>query len=193
MPRKVKVPSLPLRAARLLMGASTLRRTSDRIEGVVAVLLSAAFLVALIAGSFAGWRFFQAQTAQSAQLHPAVAVLSSSGVQLPPDESAARWRAPDGRPMSGILTTEMAPDVWGGQPGDRVQVYLTARGAPVPAPPGRTAITLTAVVLGTAEAGGGGILLIICYLLCRMLLDRRRLAGWESDWELTGPRWTMRR
>jgi hypothetical protein len=25
------------------------------------------------------------------------------------------------------------------------------------------------------------------------VLDRRRLAAWESAWSLTGPRWTTRR
>jgi hypothetical protein len=31
------------------------------------------------------------------------------------------------------------------------------------------------------------------YGLARLLIDRRRLAAWESAWELTGPQWTPRR
>jgi hypothetical protein len=42
-------------------------------------------------------------------------------------------------------------------------------------------------------AGGAAIFLIICYWLCRLALDRRRLAAWESAWALVGPRWTTRR
>jgi hypothetical protein len=34
--------------------------------------------------------------------------------------------------------------------------------------------------------------LLVCYRLCRLVLDRR-LAAWESAWSLTGPRWTTRR
>jgi hypothetical protein len=34
--------------------------------------------------------------------------------------------------------------------------------------------------------------LLVCYGLCRLVLDRRRLAAWESAWSLTGPRWTTR-
>ena len=30
-------------------------------------------------------------------------------------------------------------------------------------------------------------------LLCRLVLDRRRLAAWASAWSLTGPRWSTRR
>lgn len=161
------------------------------------LLLLAAFLAALTAAAFTGLRFFQTQSAQAARLHPAVAVLSPSASaadnQLPANEATARWQAPDGRPVSGILTTETAPDIWGAPAGTRVTVWLTGSGVPVPAPPGPAAVTLTAAVIGTAEAGGAGILLSICYFLCRVVLDRRRLAGWESDWELTGPRWTMRR
>ena len=34
---------------------------------------------------------------------------------------------------------------------------------------------------------------LIFYVLGRLVLDRRRLAAWESAWSLTGPRWTSRR
>jgi hypothetical protein len=40
---------------------------------------------------------------------------------------------------------------------------------------------------------GLGVFLTLCYWLCRLVLDRRRLAGWESAWAKVGPRWTMRR
>jgi len=43
-----------------------------------------------------------------------------------------------------------------------------------------------AAVLGTA------IVLLTCYALGRLAIDRRRLAKWTSEWSLTGPRWTTR-
>ncbi len=52
---------------------------------------------------------------------------------------------------------------------------------------------LNAFLVPLSWAGGVGIVLIICYRLCRLALDRRRLAAWESDWALIGPRWTSRR
>jgi hypothetical protein len=40
---------------------------------------------------------------------------------------------------------------------------------------------------------GATVVLILCYYLCRGLLDRHRLASWESTWAAVGPRWTSRR
>jgi hypothetical protein len=197
MPGTVKEPTFWRRMVRLLIGPSTLRRPSDRIEGAAVALLSAVFLAAVAVAVVAGWRFCETQGAQAARLRPAEAVLTplapAVAAQMPATEASARWRAPDGREKSGILTTATAPGIWGSPPGTRVQVWLTSSGVPVPAPPGPAAVLLTAIVIGTAEAGGVGIALCVCYLVLRLVLDRRRLARWESDWALTGPRWTMRR
>jgi hypothetical protein len=35
--------------------------------------------------------------------------------------------------------------------------------------------------------------LLLPYRLCRLVLDRRRLAAWESAWASTGLRWSSRR
>jgi hypothetical protein len=51
----------------------------------------------------------------------------------------------------------------------------------------------TALMAGITIIGGAAVVLIFCYLLCRMVLDRHRLAGWESAWATVGPRWTTRR
>ena len=52
---------------------------------------------------------------------------------------------------------------------------------------------LNALAEAAAAAGGAAVALLICYTLCRLALDRRRLAAWESAWSLTEPRWTTRR
>ena len=49
------------------------------------------------------------------------------------------------------------------------------------------------LVAGLAVAAVAAMALLICYALGRLVLDRRRLAAWESAWNLTGPRWTTRR
>jgi hypothetical protein len=46
---------------------------------------------------------------------------------------------------------------------------------------------------GITATEGATIVLIFCYLLCRMLLNRHRLVRWESAWAAVGPRWTTRR
>jgi hypothetical protein len=196
MTGKAKAPGLARRVARLLVGRSTLRRRSDRVEGAVAGLLSVVFLGCTAGAALFGLRFCQVQSADAARLHPAVAVVSKvvpdGGALFSATEVVARWRAPDGKQRLGVLTNSVAPGVSGAQAGSRVRVWLTASGDPV-ARPSALAVVLTAVVMSATGWCGAGIVLGVCYLLCRVLLDRRRLAGWESDWALTGPRWSSRR
>jgi hypothetical protein len=194
---ETKAPGHLRRVTRLLIGPSELRRPSDRIEGVAVVLLSAAFGMALVCAAFLGWSFCKTEAAAAARLHPATAVVTRSSPSadsgMSGADAAARWPGTDGKQQSGILTPVTAPGIWGASPGSKVPVWLSASGTPVPPPPGAAAVAMTAVVIGTATAGGIGVSLCVLYFLCRLLLDRRRLAGWESDWALTGPRWTMRR
>jgi hypothetical protein len=185
------------RLARLLMGRNKLRRPSDRIEGAVALLLSAAFLAAVIAAPVFGAAIYRSQRAAAARMHPAVAVLAQNG---PYDggvagdgQALARWPVPGGRQRSGLLTTQTAPGIWGASAGTRVPVWLNASGEPAEPPPGATVVLFTAIVIAISAACGAGIALILCYWLFRLVLDRRRLAAWESAWALTGPRWTTRR
>jgi hypothetical protein len=51
----------------------------------------------------------------------------------------------------------------------------------------------TALFAAIAVTVGAAVVLILCYFLCRMVLDRHRLARWESAWAAVGPRWTSRR
>jgi hypothetical protein len=185
------------RTARLLIGPAKLRRPSDRIEGAVVALALAAFLACAAIAAFLGWRYVATQSTQAARLRPAVAVVSRTFTAtesgFPVTEAAARWQAPDGQQRSGILTTTSAPGISGTRAGTRVQVWLTASGDPAPSPPGTFTVVLNTVVVATAVWACAGMVLGICCLLSRVMLDRRRLAGWESDWALTGPRWTTRR
>jgi hypothetical protein len=198
MPGEAWAPGRPpRRLARLLMRPNKLRRPADRIEAAIVILLSAAFLAVVAAAPYLGERIYQSQCTDVAQLHPAVAMLSPGGpagsARAWPKEAAARWRAPDGQRRSGTLTTVTAPGISGATAGARVQVWLTGAGDPAAPPDSRAGITFAAVVLAIAAACGAGMVLIICYWACRLALDRRRLAAWESAWALTGPRWTTHR
>jgi hypothetical protein len=196
MTGKAKAPGVLRRVARLLIGSSRLRRPSDRIEGALVALLSLMFLACAAAAALLGSRFCQIQSAEAARVHPHVAVVSkvitNAGTEFPTGEVIARWQAPDGQHRSGILTAATAPGLWGAQAGTRIRVWLSPSGNPVPSP-STVAVVVTATVIATAAWGVTGLALGACYLLCRALLDRRRLAGWESDWALTGPRWTTPR
>lgn len=185
------------RLVRWLAGPNTLRRPVDRIEGAVLVVLTAAFLVAVVVASVLGAHTYQSQRAAAAGLRPVVAVLSQAGplvygstAQLGLAE--ARW--PDlGRERSGVLTTATAPGIIGAAAGARVPVWLDRSGQPAGPPGGQVGMIVNALAASAAVAAVAGITSLICYGLCRLVLDRRRLAAWESAWSLTGPRWTTRR
>jgi hypothetical protein len=186
-----------VRLARLLIGPNRLRRPCDRLEGLLVMLLAAAFLVALAAAPAFGERLYQSQRADAAQLHTATAVLTQNG---PSDnyvttvgEATARWRTPDGQLRKGTLTTLAAPGIYGAPARARVQVWLTESGQPATPPVSVTEAVFTSVALAVGAVFGAAIVLLICYWLGRLALDRRRLAAWASEWSVTGPRWTTRR
>jgi hypothetical protein len=196
MPGEARAPRSLTRLARLLFGRNALRRSSDRIEGAILVVLLAAFGVAAVAASVFGTRIYHSQRAGAAVLRPAVAVLTRTGPgdSLGGDGQAlARWRAPGGRPEAGTLTLVTAPDIWDATAGTRVPVWLTPAGEPAAPPPSRALMIFDAALLAIWAACGAGMALTCCYWLCRRALDRRRLAAWESAWAMTGPRWTSRR
>jgi hypothetical protein len=186
------------RLVRWLAGRNTLRRPVDRIEGTVLVALTAAFLVAMAVASVLGVHTYQSQRAASAGLRPVVAVLSQAGpwsygslAQL--GQTEARWRDPEGSERSGVLTTATAPGIVGAAAGARIPVWLDRSGQPVAPPDGQVTMIVNALAASSAVAGGAGLTVLVCYGLCRLVLDRRRLAAWESAWSRTGPRWTTRR
>jgi hypothetical protein len=185
------------RLVRWLAGRNTLRRPVDRIEGTVLVALTAAFLVAMAVASVLGAHMYQSQRAASAGLRPVVGVLIQAGPSFHDSlaqrgQAEARWRDPGGSEQSGVLTTATAPGIIGAAAGARIAVWLDRSGRPVAPPGGQVAWIVNALAPSTAVAGGAGMTLLACYGLCRLALDRRRLAAWESAWSLTGPRWTTR-
>jgi hypothetical protein len=195
----VRARGAPRRMSRLvrwLAGRNALRRPVDRIEGAVLVAFSAAFLVAIVVASILGAHTYQSQRAASVGLRPVVAVLIQAGpfygspAQL--GQAEARWRDPGGGEQSGVLTTATTPSIIGATAGARIPVWLDRAGQPIAPPGGQVTMIVNALAVGAAVAGGAGIVLLISYALCRLALDRRRLAAWESAWSLTGPRWTTR-
>jgi hypothetical protein len=185
------------RLVRWLAGRNALRRPVDRIEGAVLVVLSAACLVAVAVAAILGTHTYQSQRAASAGLRPAEAVLIQAGPLYGSmaylGQAEARWRDPGGGEQSGMLTTVTTPGIIGAAAGARIPVWLDRSGQPAAPPGGQVAMIVNALAVGAGAAGGAVAALLICYALCRLALDRRRLAAWESAWSLTGPRWTTRR
>ncbi len=185
------------RMARLLIGRNALRRPCDRAEGVIVMLLAVLFLAALAAAPSFGEHLYQSQRAGAAHLHQVTAVLTQNG---PSDSyvaldgvATARWRAPDGHERTGILSTNTVPAISGATAGTRVPVWLTSSGQPTAPPVSAVDSLFASVVIAACAVCGAAIALLVCYGLCRVVLDRRRLAAWTSEWSLIGPLWTSRR
>jgi hypothetical protein len=185
------------RVARLLTGRNALRRPVDRIEGVVLVALSAAFGVAVAIACLVGTHTYQAQQAATAGLRPASAVLLQDGPAAGDlglvGQAEARWLGPGGGEQSGLLTTATAPDIAGAAVGARISVWLNRSGQPTGPPADQTVMIIYSLAAGAMVAVAAAIVLLSIYALCRVVLDRRRLAAWESAWRRTGPTWTTRR
>jgi hypothetical protein len=186
------------RLARLLAGRNLLRRPHDRVEGATIVVLTVAFLAAMAWASFLGARLYQSQLAAAAQLRPATAILTQDGPRpdtrlVPAGQVPAHWTGPGGREKSGVLEAVTTPGISGAVAGTRVLLWLNRLDQPVAPPPARAFMMVGAVLMALALAAGYAAGLLIPYWLCRLVLDRRRLAAWESAWALTGPRWTSRR
>jgi len=195
MTGEAATPGGPLRRlARLLIRPNDLRRPTDRVEAVIVLLLSVAFLAALAAAPYLGTFIYRYERVSAAHLHPTVAVLSQPGPasSYMVGETAARWRTPNGHWRSGELTTETAPDIAGAPARARVRVWLTGSGQPAEPPHSQAGYVFAAVTLAIYAACSAAILLAACYWMSRVVLERRRLAAWEADWARTARRWTIR-
>lgn len=182
------------RTGRLLLGRNELRRPSDRIEGATVAFLSAAFLIACVAAALFARHLYESEHA-AASSRPAVAALSRPGSVANGLASTVgpRWRLPDRSQRSGIPTTQTAPAVSYAPARTSVPAMLGRSGEPPapPASPGDLVVnaSFAAVILMMVA----GVVLVLCYLVCRRALDRHRLARWESAWAAVGPQWTRRR
>jgi hypothetical protein len=185
----------PQHLARRLLGRNELRRPADRIETAVIVCLVAAFLTAAVAAACFAGHLYQSEHTAAAGLRPAVAVLSQPGPAATAQTAAAgaRWRLRNGTERSGTLTTVTAPAIYGAPAGTSVQIWLDRSGEPAAPPANPADMIFSALLAGIIATAGAAVVLILCYTLCRTVLDRHRLAGWESAWAAVGPRWTSHR
>ena len=184
-----------LRLGRLFLGRNKLRRPCDRIEGAVIAVLLAAFLGAFVWAAGMAGHLYQSERAAAARLRPATAVLAQPGpvAGSQATAAAATWRLPDGAERSGTLTTATVPAIYDAPAGTSVQVWLDHAGQPLAPPLSWSGMIVTASLESFVVIAAAAAVLVLCYFLCRVVLDRHRAAGWDSAWAAVGPRWTRRR
>jgi len=193
--RLAAVAARALRVARgLWPDRNPLRRTLDRVEGVVVGGLVVAFLAGVPLSAAAAWHIAygtgaRAEHAQQASWHRVSAVLLAAApthgyIGYEPLVRAG-WTAPDGARRTGAV-----PALPGTPAGYRVSVWVDAAGR-LTGPPLRPSQVRGQAVLATilVPVVLGEVLLFIGQVV-HYLLGRRRLAAWEADWRATGPRWT---
>jgi hypothetical protein len=186
-------------ARRYGLDHNPLRRRADVIEGWLLPAVIAVFLAlspVLVIGASAWVRAQNAAVAQAERSwHRVPGVLlqavpgplmSDNGANTWVTWTPARW-TDDGRRHVGQVPADA-----GTRAGATVPVWLN-RGGTVQTPPlsagqVRDRVTLAAAVGLTALA----VLLAGLSWLGRRLLNRRRLAGWETAWLAVEPQWSRR-
>jgi hypothetical protein len=112
-----------------------------------------------------------------------------NGCHWPCEQSnvLARWTTPTGLVRTGEVTVNGGVAV-----GSILAIWLNGHGQPVGPPDSQ------AWVIGESAAAGAGALgavALACVIVAKgtgRALQGRKLAHWEADWRITGPRWTKR-
>jgi hypothetical protein len=199
-----RLAAVAARATRVVRGLwpdhNPLRRTLDRVEGVIVGLLAVAFLAgaplaAVATGHAVRGYGARAASTQRAAWHQVPAVLLTSvpagghGYAYAYQPTApARWSAPDGTRRAGAV-----PAPWGARVGATVRVWVDAAGRLTGPPLQPSQVDGQAVVAATFAPLALGVIMLCVGQLVHAVLTRRRLVGWEADWRATGPRWSMPR
>ncbi|MGY0488638.1 Rv1733c family protein [Streptomyces sp. WG-D5] len=171
-----------------------LRRRSDVLEGRLMLALAVAALVAApAAGTAVGRTTYDDVRAQAraerAERHPARAELTrdapwkvtSAGPDAltvePKVPVRVRWTTPGGGTRTAVVTVDS-----GLKRGDRIGIWLDRQGALTVAPLNPSDALGRSVVAGTTAGSAAIGALLIAGWAARRAFDRRRLAGWESEW-----------
>ncbi len=193
----------PARLARQMgLGRNPLRRRTDRIEAWISAALLVAFLIGapLLASGLGRWVHQGGMAEQRAQQswHQTPAVLVAAAPRVPMYQFRlswqttvpvqARWRGPAGQPRSGEVA---APA--GSRAGRTVQIWVDGSGRATGAPLGGAGLTRRVVGAEVLAPAALAVLLLCLAGVVRWLLNRRRLADWETAWASIGPRWSRHR
>lgn len=186
-------PALWLRG--IVPDRNPLRRATDRAEAVVIAALLVAFLagaplIAILAGGVVSRAGPHAPDAARYRVRAVLASnpetrLDIGGIQVGP-YARARWAAPDGTPRTGDVVVPA-----GAKAGSTVVVWVSASGQLAGAPPAQsgTSAALASVLAVVFFAVG-----LLCVAdVSRDILDQRRMASWDAEWRVTGPRWSSGR
>jgi hypothetical protein len=182
---------------RLGLDRNPLRRRSDRIAAWLAPAVIAVFLglCPVISGWTGSWvRADNAALQRTEQSWPRVrgVLQQASPGPLEPDHGGNGWTEaePARWTFDGKVHTGLVPVPSGLNAGTPVTVELNPAGQvqapPLNAPQLRDRIDTMAFFAMVMI----GVVLLLLAWLARRYLDKRRIAGWETEWLTVGPHWT---
>ncbi|MGO8960479.1 MAG: hypothetical protein ACLQFR_24360 [Streptosporangiaceae bacterium] len=174
-----------------------LLRQVDRIETAIMASLVVAFfaaapLASIYAGRLADTQGLREQRAEQAWKPESARLLQSASAGVIGADGAwdtawvkARWPVPAGGYRTGRLAAPLNARM-----GEVVHVWVTPEGdathPPLTGADLRDRITLAVLI---AIVGVAALELLIAVAV-RVVLSRRRMAGWESAWRAVGPKWS---
>jgi hypothetical protein len=167
---------------------NALRRRTDRVEALAALVCALLFAVGLVLAFVTGGTFYRDGLVADRSGHGVAArVLRDAPVpQASIDTMRAELRTPvSWTDLRGRTVIAEAPVFLGTKAGATVRVWLDAQGRPGGMRPDRamTVARALAGATGTVTVAGG--LLLGCFALIRRALDRRRYAAWDVAWLAT--------
>ncbi|MGW6543726.1 Rv1733c family protein [Streptomyces massasporeus] len=185
----------PPRKRHVAVGANPLRRPSDRFEAWFHRLLTLVLLIGLpLAAVGAGLTAYESTMrtvhAQTAQRHEVTARLTSNVAgdsEVTKEPAQVRWTEQNGTVRTG--TTLVKP---GTPQGSTLRIWVDRDGTITSAPANATTAWSNGFFVGGMAALGTFIGIHAVRAAVGRLLDRRRYARWDVEWDLVEPTWSAR-
>ncbi|MFG2030754.1 hypothetical protein [Streptomyces sp. NPDC048825] len=185
----------PPRQEHASKGANPLRRASDRFESWVRGLLMLVLVLglpvaALSAGTTAYESSMRTVQAQSADRQEVTARLTSNVKGVTTDgkqQAQVRWTDDNGTVRTGTTLVKS-----GTPKGATVRVWVDRDGGLTSPPMSELNATTTGWFAGGMAAIGVGAGFYAARTGMRHVLDRRRYAQWDAEWDLVEPLWSAR-
>ncbi|WP_322722821.1 Rv1733c family protein [Streptomyces phyllanthi] len=187
--------SPPPRQEHTSKGANPLRRTSDRIESWFGGLLLLALVLGLpVAALSAGLTAYGASMrivqAQAAERHEVTARLTTNlkgNTDAAKQQALVRWSDSDGTVRTGTTLVKS-----GTPQGATVRVWVDRDGSLTNPPMSALNARTSGWFAGGMAAAGVTAGFFAARAGMRHLLDRRRYARWDAEWDLLEPLWSGR-
>jgi hypothetical protein len=198
---------------RIGLDRNPLRRTIDRVEAWITIVIVVAFMFIVPATSWLTGRAAYAtgvhteRVERTHRFRAEAVLLTDAGSDFVPDtpparhgpaparasttttgvRTPARWTGADGSSHRGsVLADERA------RAGEWVPVWTDAKGDLADPPQQRVQTYVNSIAAAALAGVGAACLAGAVRLIVRVVLDARRMAQWEAAWWQFEPRWTGR-